>query len=383
MPRALVVAIVIAVAAVLVAPRLAPVRTVVLTAALVPEMVGLGGGPISAATARPVRRSTTYGAPADRMDVYLPDGSTGGQRLPGVVLALGVHPQPIDSPEIVALAEAIARLGVVVGVPDSTPLRHLQVTPDEPGHLGDAVLSLGAQPEVDVSSIGLAGFSAGASIALTAAADARLSGRLAWVSSFGAYAHAKRLLVDVASRTSVDEAGAVTDWQPDPGIRRDVLTLTLNALDDAAAAARLQAVLEPVVSAEGRIEPAPGSGESFGGDAAAVYRLFTARDRVAAEAAVGALSAGLSARLDGISPLSVAASIAVPVFLLHGRPDTAIPVAHVVLLHSAIGDNVVRTTIFGRFGHGQPGADGLGFDDAGDIFELSLFLRDIVAAATE
>jgi len=73
----------------------------------------------------------------------------------------------------------------------------------------------------------------------------------------------------------------------------------------------------------------------------------------------------------------------VPVFLLHGRPDTAVPVIHATLLRDAIGEDVVRTTIFGRFGHGQPGSDGLGVDDAGDIFELSLFLRDIVAAGTE
>ena len=70
-------------------------------------------------------------------------------------------------------------------------------------------------------------------------------------------------------------------------------------------------------------------------------------------------------------------------FILHGEPDTAIPVSHASLLADAIGDEVIRFTRFGRFGHGQPGADGLSIDDAGDIAALTLYLRDIVAAVTE
>ena len=75
--------------------------------------------------------------------------------------------------------------------------------------------------------------------------------------------------------------------------------------------------------------------------------------------------------------------ITLPVFILHGDPDTAIPVGHATELHQAIGDEVVRLTRFGQFGHGQPGADGLGVEDVPDIVGLSLYLRAIVAAATE
>ncbi len=68
-----------------------------------------------------------------------------------------------------------------------------------------------------------------------------------------------------------------------------------------------------------------------------------------------------------LSPVDSADAIQAPVFILHGEPDTAIPVSHASQLADAIGDEVVQLTRFGRFGHGQPGADGLSIDDAGDM----------------
>lgn len=344
----------------------------------------MGARPISLATDEPRRETITYGTPSDRMDVYLPAGAQPGSRLPAVVLALGVHPAPIDDPLIVRLASAIARTGVVVGVPDSSALRNLEVTPAEPGHLADAALTLAGRPEVDPVRVGFAGFSAGASIALVAAADPRLAGHLDFVSSFGGYADAERLLVDVASRTTTDEAGAVSDWQPDPGIRHDVLELSLQALPDEAQRDELRQVLTALVMSDPRLPAPPADGgASFTGDANALYRLFTAADRAAAQAALDSLSPALHAQLAGISPISVADRIRVPVFLLHGVTDTAIPFAHAALLRDAIGSEVVRLTEFGRFGHGQPGTNGLGLDDLADIVQLALYLRDVVAAATE
>lgn len=383
MPRRIVVITAVLIAAVIVAPSLPPIRSTVLTAALVPEMLAFGPQPLSAVVPEPLRTTVTYGTPGDRMDVYLPAGSAADRRLPAVVLELGVHPQPIDHPDIVRVVHAIGRLGVVVAVPDSTALRNLRVTPAEPAHLADAVLLVAGLPEVDPQRVGLAGFSAGGSIALVAAADERIAGRLRYVSSFGGYADAERLLVDVATRTSLSEGEAIA-WQPDPGIRRDVLELSLNALTSEAASDELVRLLTPVVGAEtAPTGPVPAELATLTGDARQIYLLFTAPDRRAATAAVEGLSARLRAELAGISPLTVADRIRAPVFLLHGQPDTAIPVAHAALVNGAVGDEVMRLTRFGSFGHEQPGTTGLGLDDASDVFELSLYLRDIVAAATE
>jgi dienelactone hydrolase len=374
------------VAAVLVAalaiPRLPPVRTAALTIGLVPQMLDLGFSPLSLVTGKPSVETTSYGTPADRMDVYVPDGARAGSALPAVVLALGVHPAPIDDASIANIASAIARAGVVVGVPDSSALRQLRVTPAEPAHLADAVLELAARPEVDGSRVGLAGFSAGASIALDAAADPRLSGHLDFVSSFGGYADAERLLVDVASRTTLNADGTVSAWQPDAGIRHDVLELAIQALPDDGQRDALRASLSSVVAADGT-PPIVDRVPAFSGDAQHVFELFTAPDRPTAQAAVDALSEALRAQLAGISPTTYAANVHVPVYILHGQADTAIPVAHAALLNDALGTNVERFTEFGEFGHGQPGANGLSLDDLGDVVFLALYLRDVVAAATE
>lgn len=345
----------IALAALIVAmallPLWPPVRTTVLTLALVPELAGMPLQPLSFATAEPTRVTTTYGQPADRLDIYLPTGAHAGSELPAVILELGVHPQPIDHPDVTRIASAISRLGVVVGVPDSSRLRNLELSPDEPGHLVDAALAVGGRAEVDPERVGLAGFSAGASIALIAAADPRLAPNLAFVSAFGGYADAEELLIDVATNTAVVD-GEVRPWQADAGIRADIIEL--------------------LGGAEGR----------DANDAAAISALLAATDRQQARAAIETLSPGLRADLASLSPATFADRIAAPVFLLHGEPDTAIPVGHATALADALGDKVTRLTTFGQFGHGQPGANGLSLD-GGDTLALALYLRDIVAATME
>ena len=360
--------------------QLPPVRTIAITAVLVPQVLGLAAG--SEADA-PTVDSVTYGAARDRIDIWLPAGAGAGSSLPAVVLALGVHPQPIDHPDITRVARAFARAGVVVGVPDSTALRELRVTPAEPAHLADAFLVVAGRPEVRADRVGLAGFSAGASMALVAAADSRIAPAVRYVSSFGAYAHAETLLIDVATRSTV-LSGVPTAWQPDAGIRRDVLELMLVAIESERGTDRLRSELPPVVASETRPQgPDVNVLSGLDGDARAVYRIFTAADRATAEAAAGELSAPLRAQLTGISPLSVRERVEAPVFLLHGASDNAISVAHADALAQALAGELVRYTRFGSFGHEQPGVGGLDLADVGDIWELSVYLRDIVAAATE
>jgi dienelactone hydrolase len=359
-----------------------PVRTVALTVSLVPQLINLPVRPLSAFAPEPLRITTTYGVPADRLDIYVPADALPDGRTPAVILALGVHPEAIDDPNVVGIATAIARCGVVVGLPDSTALRELRVTPAEPAHLVEAALAVAARREVDGDRIGLAGFSAGASMALIAAADPRLAGRVAFVSDFGGYADAETLLTDVATRTmSLD--GETGDWSPDPGIRHDVAVLLARAIRPPSQ--NLEPLLVDIAVRDVRpTAPDPTAAGLLAGDARAAYLLFTAPDRPSAEAIIETFSPALRADLRGISPDAFAEGVDGPVFILHGVGDSAIPVAHAYSLRAALpSGSVAKVTIFGRFQHGQPGREGLTLDDAADIWALTLYLHDIVAAATE
>jgi dienelactone hydrolase len=384
MRRLAAVLLVLVLAVVMAVTFVPPVRTAATTLLLVPELLDLPVRPLSALSARPTRETTTYADPPDRLDIYLPAGARRDGSRPAVVLQLGIHPQPLDHPDVVAVADAFARIGLVVGVPDSTALRDTRVEPEEPDRLARAVEVVAARPEVDPARVGLAGFSAGASLSLVAAAEPSIADRLRFVSAFGAYADARLLLVDVATRTAVRD-GATIAWPVEPRIRGDILTLLLAALGDDAAAADLRVALEPAVLAETPpTGPDPAVEARFTGDALAAYRLFTAADRTAAERALVDASPTLLERLEAISPVAVADAIRAPVYLLHGEPDRSIPVTHAWVLRDVLPAGTVRKmTTFGRFEHIQPGEGGLGLEDLPDVWALTLHLHDLVATATE
>jgi hypothetical protein len=129
--RALVALLVLSAVGFVVAPS---IRTATRTALLVPELLGLSVRPLSAVAPEPRRVTIAYGTPhPDRLDLYVPGDARPGERRPAVVLELGIHPQPLDHPDVVEVASAIARTGVVVAVPDSTALRESRVEPTEAG----------------------------------------------------------------------------------------------------------------------------------------------------------------------------------------------------------------------------------------------------------
>jgi dienelactone hydrolase len=384
--RTVLAARIVLVAAVVLALAMAypRVRTAYLSAALLAELLELPVRPLSWHAPAPERISMTYGAPSpDRMDVYYPSGSTPDRSRSAVILSLGIHPLPLDHPDVVRIAEGIARIGVVVAVPESTALRETRVTPEEPGRLAEAFVVVSGLPEVDPARVGMAGFSAGASIALVAAADTRITDTVAFLSAFGGYADAETLIVDVATR-SVEREGVVTPWSAEPGIRRDIATLVVNALPPSPERDRLAALLEPViVSDQPPAGPDPDIVASLAdGDVRAIYRVFTASTRPEARAALGDASEALRSPLAAISPIRVAPRIRAPTYLLHGRADVAIPVTHAHMIADALPPGTLRRlTVFELFQHGQPGKEGLDADDLPDLGQLYGYLYDLVALA--
>jgi dienelactone hydrolase len=360
-----------------------PFRHAVQAAALLPEILELGVRPLSMLTDEPLRVRTTYGEPnPERMDIYLPAHRRPGTTTPAVMLVLGVHPDPIEHPVVVATARAIARLGIAVGIPESTELRSHRITPDEPGRMAEAFIALTERQDLETGSSGMIGFSAGASLALVAAADPRIAERVAYVNAFGGYADARMLIADIMTRTMIVD-GRVVPWTPDQAARTGLLDTLLWPLPSHEERVRLRAEALPILLAEPRPSGAydPAFAGTLGDEGRALYQLVTARSRAEAEALIGRIPAATDAHLDAISPSTFAAGVRAGVFLMHDVDDPAIPVSHVHVLDDLLRDGVVRrTTVFELFHHVQPGDD-LGLAEIPQLWRLFVHLHHLLGTA--
>jgi hypothetical protein len=339
-----------------------PFRVAVLSLLLVPELLDDAPRPLSALTADPTRISVTYGTiRQDRMDIYLPSGSpvelSTPERYPVMMMILGINPLPLDDERVMRLGSALARLGFLVAAPESSEMRERRIAPEEVDHLVEAFETVAARPDVDPDRIGMVAFSAGAGIALLAAADERIADRVAYVNSFGGYGDAGTYLVELATRSIVVD-GVRRPWTPNDLARQVFLNLVLEIVDDPDVRQRLRERLEPVVLPE---EPPPNNAwdEAFAatleGDARAVYRLATASSASVAEAAIADLSQEERTRLARLSPNLYAERLQAAIFLMHDEDDAAVPFSQLHPLAAAVPeDRLERVSEFTFFDHVSP-----------------------------
>lgn len=342
----------------LVVVALVMLRAVWLTFLLLPDLVQAGPRPLTWVARAPVRTTVELpyadGQRVATADLYVPRGGpldwrglTGAPR-PAVVLFVGID-TPRDYGPLVRLADGLARGGAVVLVPETPKLLNWRFDALEADSLVVAFEYLAQLPVVDEERIGFAGFSVGGSLALLAAADPRIQGRLAYVHAFGAYADAAELLA-AASTQRVPATGE--PWVPD-GVTSAVLQLMmLDWVTNEADRAALTAVLPP-----------PGEPWQVAAcppfttvEAATFCRL--AMGPAAAEQVIGHLPEDVQRRLRAISPLVVLDAVQAPVLLMHDRSDTFIPYTESRSIAASLteaGRPPVRHSEFRLFAHVLPG----------------------------
>ncbi len=272
--------------------------------------------PLVLATDRPIHteRNFTYAAGSIQADIYHP---TDGERHGAIILSLGAGDLP-RSDLAVRFAEAMARLGVVVMLPNSTGMLAERLTFDEVDGLRASYQVLASEPDVDPNHVGFIGLSAAGGLSIVAAGQPDLRDRIRFVNSFGSYYDASQLLLDVASR-SIEVDGQVRPWRPE-GRTEDVVAIAL------------------------RSAPAEGVEELLAG---------TTRDR--ARTLIATLPAATRQQLDQMSPSAYMSQLKAHLYLMHDLDDTFIPFTQSRALNAAAPAGVVqRYTEFSIFAHVIP-----------------------------
>ncbi len=300
---------------------------------------GLGiAGPRPFAPAVERQPGTLAGISVDR---YAPasadDVLVGGARR-AILLVPGATPSGRDDRRVVAIAEALARAGRVVVVPE------LEVYGEDlvPADIDRLVVLIGALAAVH-GPVVIAGVSFGASLGLVAAADPQVAGEVALVATFGGYADLAGVVQ--AATTGVSLVGDQRiPWDPHPRAL-DVVREQLLGLLEADDRGQVQAALAS------RSDPA-----DLPTELRAMHDLLVAEDPTQTMALVERAPPVVRDRIDAVSPARAGADLSVPVVALHAADDPVIPYGELARLDAVIGEVEPLTLV--SFDHVGIEADG-------------------------
>ncbi|TMF06099.1 MAG: hypothetical protein E6I52_01180 [Chloroflexi bacterium] len=295
-----------------------PARVAVQALLLLPALFPLAPlGPLGL-MAMPAREARTDAYTAGTVDSVVFHPPFGG-RHGAIVLLLGAGDLP-RSDLAERFAEALARLGIVTMLTESSGMLAERLTFHEVDAIRVSLDALRAEPDLDPEHVGLVGLSASGGLAIVAAAQPDLRDQVRFVNSFGSYDDADSLVLDVGSR-SLELNGQVLPWQPESC----TLEVVGNSLDDAG------------VGASER-------GELLGG---------TTRQRAAE--IVDGFDDEVRGRLERVSPSAYLTQLHAHLYLMHDRDDSFIPFTESRdLVQQSPSGVVVRYTEFSIFAHVIP-----------------------------
>ena len=274
--------------------------------------------PLSLFTAAPTQEHATYDYAAGTVDSQFILPATDAKH-PATVLLLGAGDLPQEG-LAVHFAQALARLGIVTEIPESSGMLSEHLTFEEVDGIRVAVHELAARSDVDQTRVGLIGLSASGGLGIVAATQPDLRDSVRFVNSFGSYDDALTLIVDVASQSMVVD-GAQRNWTPE----QRTIEVVGNALIDAG------------VPDQDRTE------------------LLGGATRERASDIVANFPTSARSRLEEVSPSSVLDQIKAHLYLMHDMDDPFIPFTESrQLVAAAPPDVVTRYTEFSIFEHVIP-----------------------------
>jgi dienelactone hydrolase len=257
-------------------------------------------------------------SPYSRVTWWIPGA---GDRHAAILLVNGASERGNDDAESRRFAEALARAGYLVMLPEYEFLKEARLDRTGPSRVDAAFAALLARPDVDPQRAGAFGVSVGGGMLFSAAAapGAALA-RARYLGALGAYFDIRTYLASVVSGVQV-RGGGPESWTPDPEARLKLPVGAAQALSLQGDRDRVVALLR---AGGGVITGDPPS--DLGTEARALWRVLAATDYDTALARFDALPASLRDTFATLSPASRWPEVRVPVYWLHDEGDRFEPV---------------------------------------------------------
>ena len=291
---------------------------------------------------------------------------TGEGPWPAIFLVNGTVPEGRKLPAVRNLAEGFARAGYLVVVPDLPGLTEDRITPRTAEATTQVARKISARPDAEGGKVALVGVSTGATLALLAAEDPVLGGKISLVAGVAPYANIKTVLNVATTGHYRSPDGELVRYEATPFLSYVVARSLIATLPPGEDRRTLSAELE----AARRESPHPLSGlrsrqtVELGPGAKSVVRLLANRDPKRFEALYAALPHETRQDLDKLSPLTGTGKISGPVELATGPHDKYFPPSQSYTLARIAPER--RVTVTGALDHA----------------ELDVSLEDIQALAT-
>jgi len=295
---------------------------------------------------------------------------------PTIVFANGATPEGRHHPAVLRLARGFARAGFVVYVPELPGLRVGEVAPESL----EATIGV-ARAAADAARggrVGLVGVSTGGSLALRAAQDPALHGRVSGVSAVAPYTDIRNVF-QLATTGTYREGEDVRAYEPAEGYLALVAARSLaRLLPEGPDRERMSTALRAVSDTD----PDPLAvldrldRQTSSADADAVITLLANRDPHRFDELWKALPTSTREGMESISPASGRRPIDAPVELVTAPRDKYFPVAE--LTTPRLSERH-RVTVTGALQHGDPTVS---LSRLGDLARLDAFVvRSLRAAA--
>jgi pimeloyl-ACP methyl ester carboxylesterase len=294
--------------------------------------------------------------------IYRPGG---GSRWPTLVFLNGVTARGRHHPDVERLAHALARIGVLVLVPDPPGLAEGEVTQRTLRATIAVVDAAADRPDASDGRVGLLGVSVGASLGLLAAEQPGLADRITLVAGIAPYTD----LVNVARLATTGDT--LEHGRLVPYAARSFLPLVtarsfVAALPPSRERSRLLAELlrlhegapDPLALFR-RLRP-----QQVAPSARALVELFANRDPADFDRLYADLSPALRASIARLSPLEGASRLRAPVEIASAPHDKYFPLAETRALVGAATHTRVRVTVTSTLHHAIPS---LSFSDIADL----------------